>query len=135
MVDPDFGMMQHNGIDAWDCRVEFAFPHPGARFFAVHLWASQDGPSERQRDVFRQLQSRYRELWPNIAKALLAIHQALESADDLNNLVTEHVGVHIGEQAEDSVELVYTLVLADEGNRAYFVPLRNWKIVDVIMAD
>lgn len=135
MIDPDFGLMRHNGIDGWDCRVAFDFPHGKARSFAVHIWASEDGLSETQRLAFRQLKSRYDQLWPEIAKGILAVHQTLKSADELNDSVSEFVAVHIGEHAEDSVELVYDLDLQGEGSRGYFVPLSNWTVNEVIVAE
>jgi hypothetical protein len=49
--------------------------------------------------------------------------------------MSQFIAVHIGEHAEDSVELVYTLSLPTEGSRAYFVPLSDWKVSEVVVAE
>jgi hypothetical protein len=135
MNDTDFGAMKHNGIDAWDCRCEFEFPHPKTRHFAVHLWAPETGPSDAQRFGFRELKTRYRELWPDIANGIVSVHPTLKSINELNSSTSEWVAVHISEHAEDSIELVYYLVLPDEGSRGYFAPLDGWNIREVIVAE
>ena len=38
--DPDFGQMKYNGFSAWDCRINFQFPHPSSKYFAVHIWSN-----------------------------------------------------------------------------------------------
>jgi hypothetical protein len=135
MCDADFGMMRHNAIDAWDCCVEFDFPHRNTSTFAVHVWASQAGPTEVQRLAFRELKSRYLQLWPDIANGILGVHPSLKTVEDLNQFMSQFIAVHIGEHAEDSVELVYTLSLPTEGSRAYFVPLSDWKVSEVVVAE
>jgi hypothetical protein len=134
MPDPDFGEMRFN-IDAWDCRVKYDFPHRHTHSFAVHIWSKDTGPSEAQRVAFRELKSRYHQLWPEIASGILGVHPTLKSVDDLNESISPFVAVHIGEHAEDSVELVYNLSLPTEGSRGYFVSLYEWKVKEVIVAD
>jgi hypothetical protein len=134
MSDPDFGEMQFN-IDAWDCRVKYDFPHGNTHSFAIHIWSDDSGPSEAQRVAFRELKSRYHQLWPGIASGILGVHPTLKSVDDLNGSTSQFVAVHLGEHAEHSVELVYDLALPGEGSRGYFVLLAGWKIKEVIVAD
>lgn len=135
MGDPDFGAMKYNGIDAWDSRVEFDFPHRHSRAFAVHVWACATGPSAAQRIRFRQLQARYGALWEDIGPRIVAAHPTLASVEALNNSTSEHVGVHLGECSEESVELIYTLDLPDEDGRAYFVPLEGWEVGSIVVAN
>ena len=135
MSDPDFGTMTYNGIDAWDCRVGFEFPHPKACYWAVHVWAPATGPSDSQRLRFRELKSRYSELWAAISHALVNVHPTLTSLDDLNNSTSECVAVHLGEHDEGTVEIVYTLGLPEEGGRGYFVPLEGWEVGTVVVAE
>lgn len=107
MDDPDFGSMRHNSIDAWDCRIKFGdFPHPNARTFAIHIWTGKDAPTERQRQAIRELKARYLQLWPQIARGIIGVHESLKSADQLNSAVSEFISVHLGEYSEDSIEIV-----------------------------
>lgn len=139
MSDPDFGAMRHNNIDAWDCRMDFDFPHLNARQFAVHVWASLDGPTPLQRQVFRELKRRYKQLWPKIADGILRVHPSHTSAEALANAVGKYVSVHLGgftedgEFTEDAVELVYDL--AGEPSRGYFVRLNEWNVREVVVAE
>lgn len=133
--DPDFGLMKHNNIDAWDCRLNGDFPHANTRQWAVHVWASEAGPSNAQRSKFRELKSRYAKLWPEIAHGIVSVHTGLTSVDELNASTPDYVSVHLGEYSENSVELVYNLNLADEGSRGYFVMLDEWKVEEVVVAE
>src|SRR5688500_7568459 len=58
--DPDFSDMEYNGIDAWNCQIEFEFPHDKTHYVAVHVWALENGPTETQRIRFRELRRRSR---------------------------------------------------------------------------
>lgn len=133
--DPDFGEMKFNGIDAWDCRIDFGFPHEMTNGFAVHVWAPEEGPTENQRTQFRELKRRYVSLWPEIASRIAGVHDRLQSSDDVADAMSDWVAVHLGEHAEDSVEFVITLNLPEEGSRGYFVPLTGWEVGDVVVAD
>lgn len=135
MDDPDFGTMTYNGIDAWDCQVDFEFPHCESSVFAVHLWAPATGPSEAQRIRFSELKSRYKNLWGSIGREIVAAHPTLDSIEALEDSTSKWVAVHLGEHSEESLELVYTLNLAKEGGRAYFVPLDDWEVSTVVIAD
>ena len=135
LSDPDFGEMKYNGIDAWDCRVEFDFPHEKTRWFAIHLWAPANGPMESQRLRFRELKSRYESLWPEIASRIATVHDHLATAGDVSSAMSEWIAVHIGEHSPDSVEFVIDLDLPDEGSPGYFIRLDGWKVGEAIIAE
>jgi hypothetical protein len=53
-LNPDFGCMEDNGIDAWQYHVSSEFPHPPTYDFSIQVWASEFGPSEAQRPFMRK---------------------------------------------------------------------------------
>ncbi len=133
--DLDFGVMEYNGIDAWDCRVQFSFPHKNTQFFAIHLWARENGPTEKQRLRLRGLKNRYESLWPEIASRIITVHERLRTTNDVGAAMSERLSVHIGEHAEDSVEIVIDIKLPGESYRGYFISLEEWKIGNAVPAD
>ena len=133
--DPDFGRMKHNTIDAWDCRVEFDFPHGKTNYFAVHIWAHSEAPTKKQRKIFRELKTRYDGLWPDIASSIIMVHKEIESQAELEAAMREWVAVHLGEHDEDSLELVIDLDFPDEGTRGYFIPIENWNVGKAVIAE
>lgn len=134
-LDPDFGAMQYNGIDAWVCNVCFEFPHPPTYYFALHVWAPETGPTAQQRATIRELKARYAELWPALASAIVNIHPRLTKTDELAGAMRDWVSVHLGEHSECSVELAYDLALEGEGSRMYFIRLDDWRIAEAVIAD
>ncbi len=105
-IDPDFGSMKYNGFSAWDCRIDFQFPHPSSKYFAVHIWSSDEtGPSQKQRETFRELKRRYESHWPAIASSIVAVHASITDPFDVAKVMRERVGVHIGELHDNSIEL------------------------------
>lgn len=132
-ADPDFGEMQFNGLDAWDCHFAFDLPHPPTWYFAIHVWADERGPTERQRQVMRWLPAAYAGLWPNVANRIIGLHPGLQDREALR--LREWVSVYIGEDSEDSLQLVYDLDEPEDGNRAYFITISDGNIVDAYVAD
>jgi hypothetical protein len=133
--DPDFGYMQHNGIDAWDCNVSADFPHPPTYYFAIHLWEHEENPTECQRQRIRWLKARYAFLWPALARTIVELHPELTDVSQLNGAIRDWVGVHLSEFREDSVELVFNLDLPNEQNRGYFITLSELGIEEAHIAD
>ena len=109
-IHPDFGEEAFNEIDAWDCRVVHDFPHLKTTEFAIHVWADERGPTENQQACFNTLKSKYNELWPQIANKMIGCHDQLET-------------------------IVIDLDLPNEGTRGYFIPVEDWFIGDVVIAD
>lgn len=134
--DPDFGQMKYNGFSAWNCRIAFQFSRPSSKYFAVHIWSNDEtGPSQQQRETFRELKRRYESLWPEVASRIVAVHASLVSPFEVAKVMRERVAVHIGEQDEKSIELVIELDLPDEGTKGYFIPIENWIVKDAIVAE
>ncbi len=134
--DPDFGQMKYNGFSAWDCRIDFRFPHLSSKYFAVHIWSNDEtGPSQLQRETFRELKQRYESLWPEVASRIVAVHASLVSPIEVAKVMRERVAVHIGEHDEKSIELVIELDLPDERTKGYFIPIENWIVKDAIVAE
>lgn len=134
--DPDFGSMKFNGIDAWDCRVDFDFPHPKTKYFAIHLWQYDPaGPTSAQRECLRRLKEQYAQLWPDIAGKIIAVHETVRTQKEVEDAMPQRLAAHIGEQGEDAVELVIDLDLPGEGSRGYFIPIVDWQVQDAIVAE
>ncbi len=134
--DPDFGQMKYNGFSAWDCRINFQFPHPSSKYFAVHIWSNDEtGPSQLQRETFRELKRRYDSLWPAIASRIVAVHASLPNPSEVAKVMRERIAVHIGELHDNSIELVIELNLPDEGTKGYFISIENWSVKDAIVAE
>lgn len=132
--DADFGQMR-KGIDSWDCRVKFDFPHPPTQYFAVHVWASDSGPSKIQRQALRRLKKQYTTLWPSITSTIVGLHPTINENAQVEAAMREWVSVHLGEHQEDSIELVYDLDLPDEGTRGFFIRLEDDGIVEAVIAE
>ena len=134
--DVDFGRMKYNGFSAWDCQIDFTFPHPSSKYFAVHVWSNDEsGPSSIQRETFRKLKQQYATLWPDIASQIIAVHATLREPTEVAKAVRERVAVHIGEQDEQSLELVFELDLPGEGSKGYFIPIIDWSVKEAIVAE
>ena len=133
--DADFGYMQHNGTDAWDCNVSAEFPHPPTYYFAIHLWAVDLSPTECQRQRIRWLKEQYTGLWPSLAQTIVDLHPGLSNSSQLDHAMREWVSVHLGEHHEDSLELVYDLNLPSEVNRGFFISITEAGIGKAFVAD
>jgi hypothetical protein len=133
--DSEFPEIRFNGFDAWDCIVPYEFPHSATRCFSIHIWADESGPTEAQRIKFRNLKLRYNALWPAIASRIVEVHDYLDTTDGVAAAMPMHLGMHIGEHFEDSVEFVIHLDLDEEGYRGYFLLLDDWTVCQAIVAD
>jgi hypothetical protein len=133
--DDDFGYMQFNEIDAWDCNVSADFPHAPTYYFAIHIWGDESGPSELQRKRIRWLKREYSSLWPEIAETICNLHPDLKKASQVAAAMRDWVLVHLGQHGEESVEIVYDLDLPDEGNRGFFISVSDLGITKAFVAD
>ncbi len=128
--DPEFGSLNFY-IESWDATIPFeASPFKTAH---IHLVSNEDGPTDLQRKIIRELKERHDELWKDISEALVKCHEEIETKDELNRKIVPHFGINIGEDCK-MVELVYS-VEGDPELRGYFVHLRDWEIAEVFMAD
>jgi hypothetical protein len=138
IVDPEFGSLKYC-VDAWDGLVPFTFEPSHTTHFTVQLRAPVSGPTEAQQAAYRELKTRYEELWPSIAQALVECCGDATTVDDLAALLNPVVGLYMIEDFDDpqqaEFELVYDLNRANEPGKALFVRLHSWEIVEAVMAD
>lgn len=135
LSDPVFGECRFNGIDAYDCSRVVATPHSPATQLAAHIWLYDDGPTDLQKAVFADLISRYEQLWPNVASELVALHPELSTVAEVEQSLRNRVAVHIGEHAEDSLELVYEFALPNEGIRGFFLRVDGTQVTGAFIAE
>lgn len=132
--DLDFGVMHFNGIDAWDCSAIVELPHPLTRYFAIHIWCDEEGPTEFHRQRIRWLKVAYDNLWPQIVESICRLHPDLKTVEDVTAVMPSWIGVHLGEHGNESIELVYHLHLPNDGTEAIFVTVSESGVGDVVVA-
>ena len=66
---------------------------------------------------------------------MIGCHDQLETIVDVSNAMSGWISLHLGEHHETSLELVIDLDLPNEGTRGYFIPVEDWFIGDVVIAD
>ena len=130
-----FGQCRFNSIDAYDCSRIIATPHSDSTEMASHVWLYGEAPTALQEKAFEDLVARYDQLWPNAASKLATLHPELDSVEDIRRYVRNRVAVHIGEHAEDSIELVYEFDLPNEGSRGFFLRVDGIQVIDGFMAE
>jgi len=138
MMDPDFGSLKYC-VDAWDGLAPFAFEPSHTTHFAVQIKAPDSGPTDAQREVFRELKARYEQLWPSIAQALIKCCDGVSDAEELRGLLNSTVGLYMIEDFDDpseaEFELVYDLNRPNADSQACFVRLRPWEVMEAAMAE
>ena len=137
VTDPAFGEIEFN-VEACDGIVPFDFNRTRMTGFAAHIWADESGPSIAQRTTFERLQSRYRELWPSIAEALLGCHPALNSTSEVEASLSPTVGCYIEDvphPEHNDFELVYGFDREGENRRGFFVRISGWRVVEAVLAE
>lgn len=102
---------------------------------ASHVWLYGDAPTALQEKAFEDLVACYDQLWPNVAAKLATLHPELGSVEDIRRCVRNRVAIHIGEHAEDSIELVYEFDLPNEGSRGFFLRVDGIHVIDGFMAE
>jgi hypothetical protein len=131
IVDPVFGELGYN-VAAWNGMVNAAIAGAPVERFRVHIHADETGPTAEQRKLFTRFLKRYPRLWNQIAKSLAKCHPSLKNASDVAAHVHPTVSVDISDPAEGSLHLHYTFDIDAESHRAYFVTLRDFKVVEIV---
>lgn len=126
--DPELGEINYY-IDAWVADISFSYPP--FESVRVHLRADDSGPSENQRHLLRELSLRHSKLWPEISSALIRCHKTIETVEELEERINSRFGVDLYDSDTDSIVIRYN-VDGDPEHRAYFVTLRNWKVVEIV---
>lgn len=130
-----FGLCRFNSIDAYDCSRMIATPHSDSTEIASHIWLYGGAPTALQEKAFEDFVACYDKLWPNVALKLAILHPEMESVEDVRRCVRNRVAVHIGEHAEDSIELVYEFDLPNEGSRDFFLRVDGMQVIDGFIAE
>lgn len=79
--DAELGTINYY-INSWDADIAFdVAPFQSAH---IHFGADENGPSEHQRRLLRDLRDRHVELWPNIRSALVKCHPEIQTPDELD---------------------------------------------------
>lgn len=133
MNDDDLGQCEFDGISAFNCARVVATPHADTTKFASHVWLYGDEPTAPQKRAFARLVDNYEDLWPDVANRLASLHPDLSTTEDVMNSLRDPVAVHIGEHAEESMELVYEFDLPDEGFRGFFFRIDDLRVVDAFI--
>lgn len=132
--DPVFGLIEFRRFktfskqirEDWDGEVEFA---PTGALVEVSLVAPEEGPSERQRALFREIEARYMARLPAM---LAALHASWEEA----TLEYELVGIEIaGEEKPTQWTAHFTVDWNEFYGMSFFVTLTDWKITDIMGVD
>ncbi len=127
--DPDFGQLNYY-VNSWDADIPFeTAPIQTAH---IHLRADDSGPSQHQRDLIHDLQTRHAQLWPDICSALVRCHPEIKTSDELSTRLVPHIGINMYDDS-NTIEITYSIE-GDPEFRGYFVTLRDWEIAEVCMA-
>jgi hypothetical protein len=128
--DPDFGQLCYN-IDSWDAEIPFdSAPLKSAH---IHIRADDSGPTDRQRQIVRELRMRHVQLWPDICSALVKCHPDIETTDELISRLVSQLCINMYDDSTN-IELTYS-VHGDPDFRSYFIRLRDWAITEVFMVE
>ena len=132
--DPLFGeLVSHYG--RWEASESIEHVGEPAHHFYVHVYAGDSGPSEQQRQFFRDLQANYAVLWEEqILGALCRCSRIHNDPDPILQSLSCEVSVTIYEWEEPALvegELSYCCESEGEEDSGYYVRIRNWEIVEI----
>ncbi len=151
LLDPVFGHieLQHNK-KSWEGEVRFA---PVSQEIMVSISAGPEGPSEAQRELYRQIEGRYLELLPKMhallaaeAASLIEVHQETTTANDyefelagieiektLDKWIAHFTANAVGKRGEELLEQSWGVDAVT--NMSYFVFVENWQPQGVCLVD
>jgi hypothetical protein len=149
--DPVFGRIElRRNKDSWKGEVRFA---PVSQEIMLSVSAGPGGPSEAQRELYRQIEARYRELLPKMhallaaeATSLIEVHQETTTANDyafelagieieetLNKWIAHYTANALGKRGEELSEQSWGVDAVT--NMSYFVFVENWEPQGVCLVD
>ncbi|MCC9656719.1 hypothetical protein [Rhodopirellula halodulae] len=103
--DTELGTLNYY-IDSWDA--DIAFDAPPLESAHIHICADENGPTELQRKLLRDLPDRHLKLWPDILTALVKCHPEIDTSDELSSRLRSHIGI-IMYGDSSSIELTYSV--------------------------
>jgi len=135
--DPIFGRLRREGTGMWMGDIPFQHPPTRTTTMSVLIGSGDGRPTDAQKDLFREIISRYAQDWPRIAAALAERHPDLKTVEK----ITQHVGepclilepIRDGQPREWSID--YTFDLETEGDMGYAAGFREWELLAVDAGD
>ncbi len=135
--DPDFGLLRREGGAYWSGEVPFQHGPTGSRSLSLVIDCGQGHPTAEQRALFREILSRYGELWPRVAETLAGYHSDHKTVE----AVEEHIDepclcldpLVVGQPRHWSLQ--YTFDHPMEGDMGYCVEFSEWEIVGMWAGD
>lgn len=123
--DQDFGKMRFlRQTTTWECRARF---EPVGREVEVLVFASEPGPTKPQRQLWRELISRY----PDLESRLRSELDALSKWRQASAFVFKLAAVSLPEESNTPCEL--ELTFGDESGPPQFdVRVESWEIREIV---
>jgi len=123
--DPTFGDLRLFPDRGWECEVLFS---PIGERITVCIDAPRSGPTASQRLLFKQIEQRWGDIFPEISRAL---------ADYVGQNWTFHLGSIEISAGDGSYNWTgqFTANLKDVDDMGYFVDLVNWRVAGISSAD
>ncbi len=131
MVDPVFGEIEFYKGGSWQADVDF---DPLKERMLVFIDAAESGPSEQQRELFREIILRYADLRPQIDAALAQHYQEYLKAFESVEMPNFSPSICIP-RSEISTEWSIDFSTDPEDYLSHTVVFRDWEIVDVYSGD
>lgn len=118
-------------IDAWNGEVAQTFECSGTQSIKLSIRANKDGPTDKQKKLFKDLTDRYEVLWPTIAKELIKLNPAIKDSAELPSSLDPQLLLYIPGVIGDQV-FDFTIGFKFKSDRgkftAYFVSYVGWEI-------
>ncbi|QDU35933.1 hypothetical protein Mal4_02150 [Maioricimonas rarisocia] len=126
--DPVFGRLEYS-VDAWNGVAAISCPPFTSTH--VHLRAGEEGPTDDQRSLFLEFTTRFEELWPSLAEALVRCHPDIRDQGALLQRLRSNLAIQMYGEPQ-TLEIVFSFT-GDDG-LACFVTLRDWEIAEISLA-
>lgn len=143
-VDEVFGKLQRErrgrSRGSWEGMFVFHDLSTGVQTMQLEIDAGDGQPTSAQRELFRELVSRYPTLWPEIGEELASIHPRWKTIESVTKHVDEALlSLDFSETGQPSTwSIDYTFDTRDDSEDdfcGYTVNFVDWKIVGVDVGD
>jgi len=119
------------GPEAWTVQVQLQDEEGSQLTVPVRVAAGEEGPTERQSQILRDLQMRFREIRPMLIERL----QELDQGAPLSTMVTlKDFSIHLNPD-DDPEDMEICFESRNGSDMLYVITLKDWKIVDMYGAD
>ena len=124
-------------VDTWIGDTSWEFPCSGTTHVRLSIRSSERGPTAEQRELFREIRSRYQSLWPDVARKLLVLQPSVRTAGDLATALEPRLLLFIpGVVSGEGFDFVlgYEFTERETPTSGCFVGFRGWEIADAFKA-